>query len=525
MAGDNRFGALLERSTVLRYALAPLCVGVAAIVHIAAIGRLPVWSSFPPPIHPTALFQISVVAAAWFGGTGPGLLAALLATLTLPLLVAMNYPLVAGFFDLPRFLGFAITGAAVGWGITFARRAEAALRQSEVELRKARDELEIRVLEQTAELRRSQTLLAEAEKLSRTGSFGWKSPTGEVAWSEETFRILGYDRATKPTVELALQRVHPEDATLVNETIEHAFRERRDFERECRLVMPDGSVKYVQLVARAVRDDSGGVELVGAVMEITDRRHAEEALRKAQGELAHVARVMTMGELTASIAHEINQPLAAIVAEGDACQGWLAGSPPRLDEARESVSCIVRDGNRASDIIKRIRALVRKADAQKVRFDINDAIRAVIALAEGEARRSGATLRIDLAEDLLPVIGDRVQIQQVILNLVVNGVEAASSVSDRPQDVWIRSRRHESNRVLVAVQDSGIGIEPGNLGKIFDAFYTTKPQGMGMGLAISRSIVESHGGELRAVPNDGPGMRFELALPAETVVTASTRNR
>ncbi|HZO43597.1 MAG TPA: ATP-binding protein, partial [Methylomirabilota bacterium] len=255
------------------------------------------------------------------------------------------------------------------------------------------------------------------------------------------------------------------------------------------------------------------------------RRHAEEALRKAQGELAHVARVMTMGELTASIAHEINQPLAAIVAEGDACQRWLAGSPPRLDEARESVSCIVRDGNRASDIIKRIRALVRKADAQKVRFDINDAIRAVIALAEGEARRSGATLRIDLAEDLLLVIGDRVQIQQVILNLVVNGVEAASSVSDRPQDVWIRSRRHESNRVLVAVQDSGIGIEPGNLGKIFDAFYTTKPQGMGMGLAISRSIVESHGGELRAVPNDGPGMRFELALPAETVVTASTRNR
>src|SRR5262249_46966218 len=155
------------------------------------------------------------VAAAWFGGVGPGLVAALLATLTMPLLIAMNYPLVAGFFDLPRFVGFGITGAAVGWGITFARRAQAALRQSELELRKARDELEIRVLEQTAELRRSQTLLAEAEKLSRTGSFGWKSATGEVAWSEETFRILGYDQATSPTVELALQRVHPQDKTLV----------------------------------------------------------------------------------------------------------------------------------------------------------------------------------------------------------------------------------------------------------------------------------------------------------------------
>src|SRR5262249_20406002 len=268
--------------------------------------------------------------------------------------------------------------------------------------------------------------------------------------------------------------------------------ERHDFERECRLLMPDGSVKHVQLVARAVSDDSGGVELVGAVMEVTERRQAEEALRKAQAELAHAARVMTMGELAASIAHEVNQPLAAIVAEGDACQRWLALSPPKLDEARESVSCIIRDGSRASDIIKRIRALVRKGDAQKARFDINEAIRAVIASAEGEARRSDVTLRVDLADDPLPVVGDRVQLQQVILNLVVNGVEAMSSVTDRPREVQIRSRRHESDQALVLVLDSGIGIDPENLDKIFDTFYTTKPQGMGMGLAISRSIVETH---------------------------------
>jgi PAS domain S-box-containing protein len=523
MAEASRFHTYLERSTVLRYALAPVCVGIATLLHIATIGPLPAWSSFPPPIHPTTLFQVSVVAAAWFGGTGPGLLAAVLATLTLPLLITMNYPLVAGFFDLPRFLGFGITGVAVGWGITFARRARAALRQSELELRKGRDELESRVLARTAELRRSQALLAEAERLSRTGSFSWKSPTDAVAWSEETFRIFGYDRASKPTVELVLQRVHPRDVTLVKEAIERALRERHDFERECRLLMPDGSVKHVQLVARAVSDGSDGVELVGAVMDVTERRQAEEALRKAQEELAHVARVMMMGELAASIAHEINQPLAAIVAEGDACQRWLAASPPKLDEARESVSCIIRDGSRASDIIKRIRALVRKGGAQKMEFDVNDAIRAVMALAEGDARRNGVTLRVDLAEDPLPVIGDRIQLQQVILNLVVNGVEATSSVTDRAREVQIRSRRHESDQALVLVLDSGIGIEPGTLDRIFDTFYTTKPQGMGMGLAISRSIVENHGGKLQAIPNDGPGMRFELTLPAETARATSRR--
>ena len=179
------------------------------------------------------------------------------------------------------------------------------------------------------------------------------------------------------------------------------------------------------------------------------------------------------------------------------------------------MSCIIRDGSRASDIIKRIRALVRKAHSQKVRLNVNDVIREVIPLAEAEARRSGVTLRIDLAENLPSVVGDRVELQQVILNLVRNGVDATSSVFDRSREVLVRSRRHESDQVLVGVQDSGIGIERQNLDKIFDTFYTTKPQGMGMGLAISRSIVENHGGQLWAVPNDGPGMTFEFALPME----------
>jgi C4-dicarboxylate-specific signal transduction histidine kinase len=518
-----RIRAKLEASTAVRYALAPLSIALAVLLQSVVIGSLPVWSPSPPLIHPTGLFQVCIVAAAWFGGAGPGLLAALLGTLVLPRLIEMNYPLIAGFFDVPRFLAFGITGLAVGWGTRFRKRAEGALRRSELALRKARDELEMKVLEQTAELRRSEALLAEAEKLSQTGSFGWNASTGDIQCSEEAFRIFRYERATTPTMELALQRVHPEDAAMVKQTIKRASQDGRDFELECRFLMPDRSVSYVHVVAHAVKHESGRIDFVGAVMDVTERRQAAEALRKAHAELAHVARVMTMGELAASIAHEINQPLAAIVANGDACHGWLAAATPNLDEARESVSCIISDANRASEIINRIRALVKKADTEKARLNINDAIREVMALAEGETRRHGVTLRTDLPDDLLPVVGDRVQLQQVLLNLVMNGVEAMSSVGDRPRQLLVRSRHQGTDHVLVAVQDSGIGIERQNLAKIFDTFYTTKAQGMGMGLAISRSIVENHGGTLRAVPNDGPGMTFEFALPAEAAGATSIR--
>jgi len=514
MAEDaHRFRAKLEGSRALRYALAPVCIAVAVLLHISLVGSRPAWSETAPIIHPTGLFLAFIVAAAWFGGPGPGFLAALLAALVMPRLIAMNYPLTAGFLDQPRVLAFGITGLAVGWGTTFRRRAEAALRRSERELRKARSELEIKVREQTAELRRSEALLAQAQTLSRTGSFGWNVSTGEVLWSQETFRIFGYDRMTKPAMDLALRRVHPDDVALTTQIIGRASRDGEDFGHECRLLMPDRSVKSVHIVAHAVKEEAGRIEFVGAVMDVTERKHADEALRKAQGELAHVGRLMTMGELAASIAHEINQPLSAIVSNGDACHNWLAGATPNLDEVREAVSLIIRDGNRAADIIKRIRTLVRKANTDKVALDINDAIREVMALADGEARRHRVTVRTDLADDLAPVFGDRVQLQQVILNLVMNGVEAMSLLTDRPRQLLVRSRRHESDHVLVAVEDAGIGIERQHLEKIFDTFYTTKPQGMGMGLAISRSIIENHGGTLSAIPNDGQGMTFQITLP------------
>ena len=243
-----------------------------------------------------------------------------------------------------------------------------------------------------------------------------------------------------------------------------------------------------------------------------DQKHAEETLRIARAELAHITRVMTMGELAASIAHEINQPLSAIVSNGSACLRWLAGESPNLGEASEAARRIVRDATRAGDVITRIRAFLRKTDTEKTRLDINQIIKEVVLLTRDEAARRAAVLRLDLADDIPTVLGDRVQLQQVILNLVMNGVEAMASVSDRPRELRIRSQQHDSDKVLVAVQDSGPGIDEQSLEKIFDAFYTTKTQGMGMGLAISRSIVEDHGGQLWATSNNGRGATFQFTL-------------
>jgi C4-dicarboxylate-specific signal transduction histidine kinase len=243
-----------------------------------------------------------------------------------------------------------------------------------------------------------------------------------------------------------------------------------------------------------------------------DQKRAEETLRRSQAHLAHVTRVLTMGEMAASIAHEINQPLSAIVNNGSACLRWLAGDSPNLDEAREAARRIVRDGNRAGEVMTRIRAFLRKTDTGKTRLDINKIIEEVLMLIQDEAVSRGVVVRVDLAQNNPPVLGDRVQLQQVILNLVMNGIEATIHVSDRPREVRISSRPHESDKVLVTVQDSGLGIDDQSLEKIFDAFYTTKSQGMGMGLAISRSIVEDHGGQLSATSNNGSGATFQFTL-------------
>ncbi len=353
--------------------------------------------------------------------------------------------------------------------------------------------------------------LAEAQRLSHTGSFGW-SASGGFVWSEETFRIFGLDPATKPMLETVIQRTHPEDVTRVQEFIDRSFHDGREGNLEHRIVMPDGSVKHLHVVAHPLRDEAGELAFVGAVMDITAAKRAEEAVQEAQAELAHVARMATVGELTAWIAHEVNQPLAAVVTHGGACLRWL--SQGTLDEARSSVESMIRDARRASEIIRSIRALAKKSEPEKAPLGINDVIRDVVRLVQREALRHGASLRLELGPTLPSVLGDRVQLQQVIINLVLNALQAMASVTGRRRVVLIRSQREDDGRVVVAVADTGDGIEAKSMDKLFQAFFTTKPSGMGMGLSICRSIIEAHGGQVSAANNPGPGATFQFILPS-----------
>ena len=495
-------------------------------------------------------------------------------------------------------------------------------------------------------LQRSEAYLAEAQRLSHTGSFGWRPSTGEITWSDETFRIFQYDRTTTPTVELILQRVHPDDAPLVRETIVRASQDGRDFEHEYRLVMPDGAVKHVDVVAHALSDRSASIEFVGAVMDVSDRRRAEEELRRSEGylaeaqrltrtgiwawsvaagrsvywseenyrlfafdpeggipsdeafyqrvhpedrdrvrrevflekpeegshfdvefrlalpdgaikyvrstghavrnasgdvveyigtsidvterkraeeererlrqaqeDLAHVNRVTTMGELTASLAHEVNQPIAAALTDAAACLRWLTRDNPDVEEARMSASRIVKDATRAADIISRIRLLFQKSTPERELVDVNEVIREMIVLLRGEATRYSISIRTELAADLPQVMGDRVQLQQVMMNLMINGTDAMKDV-DGARELAIKSQPADNGEFLVSVSDTGVGLPVPQADQIFNAFFTTKPHGTGMGLSISRSIVESHGGRLWAKGNSPRGATFCFTLPS-----------
>jgi PAS domain S-box-containing protein len=362
-------------------------------------------------------------------------------------------------------------------------------------------------------LRRSEALLAETQELSHTGSVGYDAVTGEVFWSAEGARIFGYDPSTEPTLPLLLQRVHPDDLWLAKRSIERTNQGEPDNAFEIRLVMPDGAVKHVYAVSHAVRDASARRAL-RALIDVTAAKEAEAALHRAHAELAHVTRVATLGELTASIAHEVNQPLAAIVTNGQACLRWLGRDVPDLDEARGALTRIVGDADRASDVLQRIRALAKKGEPEKARLNLNEVIDDVLLLLSREVQSHQVSLELDLTPDLPPVRADRVQLQQVIINLLVNAIQAMAPVNDRPRALQIRSHAHDADQVLVGVQDSGIGIDPDNQSRLFDTFFTTKPDGVGMGLSICRSIIEAHGGEVWVSRNPGPGTTFQFTLPA-----------
>ena len=392
------------------------------------------------------------------------------------------------------------------------RRAEAALRESERELRKARDGLEAMVAERTAELQRSEAYLAEAQRLSHTGSFGWDVFSGRLYWSEETFRIFDRDPAQQPTVDFVLQRTHPQDRAFVQQTIDRARQQRIALDFEHRLLMSDGQIKHVHIVGHPAFDEAGSLlEFVGTVMDVTERRRADQE-RQA---IAHVNRITTMGQLTASIAHEIKQPIAGVVTSAQAALRWLDMDPPDLQGLRRALDRIVRDGGRVGEVVDRIRALIAKAPTRKDSLDINNMILDVISLTRSEVHRNGVALRTRLAPVLPLVAGDRVQLQQVMLNLILNAVEALSGVSEGTRDLLISSGDGGADGVHVAVQDSGPGLTPESVDRLFEAFYTTKPTGMGMGLAICRSIVEAHGGRLWATANEPRGAVFQFSLPPE----------
>jgi C4-dicarboxylate-specific signal transduction histidine kinase len=363
------------------------------------------------------------------------------------------------------------------------------------------------------QLKRSEAFLAEGQRLSSTGSFSWRVASNEITWSDQIYRIFEIDPLLPVTLQLMNARTHPEDIAAFNDELARARRYGRDFEVEYRLQLADRSVKYVHVVAHATRDHDGQLEYIGAVQDVTERRLSEDTLGRVRSELAHVARVTTLGALTGSIAHEVNQPLAGIITNASTCLRMLAADPPNIDGARETARRAIRDGNRAADVIARLRALFGNKGTATESLDLNEATREVLALSSSELQRGRVIVRAELADDLSSVSGDRVQLQQVVLNLLLNASEAMSQVEDRPRQIVVRTDRDDGDGVRLTVQDAGVGFDPHNLERLFDAFYTTKSGGMGIGLSISRSIIESHHGRLWAAPNDGPGATFSFSLP------------
>ena len=363
-------------------------------------------------------------------------------------------------------------------------------------------------------VRRSEAFLAEAQGLSQTGSWGWSTATGDLFWSRETYRIFGLTPDVVPSLSMIADVVHPDDrARFVHET-EMYTRDRADFEHEYRLKLPDGSIKHVYAVGRSAVRGFPDLDFIGAIMDVTERKQAADALLKTQGELAEVSRLTTMGELAASIAHEINQPLATVVTNAQTCASLLRVQPPEWGEVESAVADIAAAGRRASDVIARIRLLLRKGVAEPVELSMNDVIHDVIGLMRETTQRKGVLLDARLAHDLPRIVADRVQLQQVLINLISNATDAMSDIDDRPRRLTLTSRLADGTQVEVAVIDVGSGIEPKHQARIFEPFFTTKADGMGMGLAICRGIIEALGGRLWATSNPDFGATVRFALPA-----------
>ena len=501
--------------TIWQYVLAVVSVGVALVVT----NSLERYTTLRTPF-----FFLAIILSAWFGRMEPGLLAVGLSTLAVDYYFAPTASgSGSGVDGRPFILLFSLSGLIACWISVQRRRAEEALKR-------VRDELETRVEEQTSDLRRaSEGLKAEiaerkrgedvlrerANLLDLTHDTVFVRDANNVItfWNRGAERLYGWTRE-----EAVGQVSHHLMQTIFPAPLEKIMLELNSTGRwEGELIQAQRDGTQVVVASRwALQLDELGKPI--AVLEtnndITERKRSEESLHKAQTELAHVTRVATLGEMTASIAHEVNQPLGAVVNNASACLRWLAGQPPNLEEARKSAALIIADSHRASEIIGRIRALAKKAPPRKDWLDINETILEVIALARSEAQGNRIALQTQLSDDLPLILGDRIQLQQVILNLIINAIEAMNGVAEGPRELKVGSGKDDSQGVRVAVRDSGPGLDLESLDHLFTAFYTTKPQGMGMGLAISRSIIETHGGRLWATANEHRGATFQFTLPA-----------
>jgi PAS domain S-box-containing protein len=366
-----------------------------------------------------------------------------------------------------------------------------------------------------AELKRAYDSFAEAQRLSKTGSFITDLVGEDHNWSDEAYRIFDFDLGSKVTVKRIRDVIHPDDLPAFESVIARGM-SGADVSFAFRIIARRGSVKHIRGVAHVVEQVAGHPMFVGALQDVTETKVAEEALNRSRAELARVSRITTLSALTASIAHEVNQPLSGIITNAGTGLRMLDADPPNVEGARETARRIIRDGNRAASVITRLRALFVKRELTSEPVDLSDAAREVVALTAADLQGNRAVLESDLPNDLPIVAGDRIQLQQVILNLLRNAIEAMSEVDDRPRRLLIRTESEGADRVRLTVKDTGVGLDSQTMSKLFDTFYTTKSDGMGIGLSISRSIIEAHGGRLWGEPNEGPGATFSFAIPCAT---------
>ena len=501
---------IARASVTMRYVLAVVSVAAAA-------GFTKVFLHFHLPLAFNAFALSAIAITFWYGGTPPGIFAAVLSALVRSYVFDPEINNASRvLYDLV-FLVFALLMT----GVTRARNElEVRVAQRTDELTRANEDLKLQIAERNRaeeNLRQSEAYLAEAQKLTHTGSWVWEVARKEALHlSEEWYRIYGFEpEQGMPVWEQRLQRIHPEDRARWQEAIDRAIIEKSGYEVEFRILFPGGAVKHILTVGHPILAASGDVvQFVGSSTDITERKQAGEKLRQAQADLERISRVTTMGELTASLAHEVNQPIAAAVTDANTCLRWLTRDQPDLEEAREAAARIVKDATRASDIVSRMRSLFQKGTPQRELVDVNELIREMIVLLRIEATRYSISMHTKLAADVPRIMADRVQLQQVLMNLMINGIEAMKSV-DGPRELAVKSRRGEDQQLMVSVTDTGVGLPAEKTDQIFNAFYTTKRDGTGMGLRISRSIVESHGGRLWATDNSPRGASFNLTLPSK----------